>query len=106
MSAGRPYGWFSLTTPFGRSREVRRLLEPWALEADVLVAKDDDDFVVALDLPLGEEKEAVVSAVLQRLKKISVALSPLTPAACEGQKRSHSESVSLLSGTPVACGGW
>jgi hypothetical protein len=70
-------------TPFGRSREVRRLLEPWALEADVLVAKDDDDFVVALDLPLGEEKGAVVSAVLQRLKEISIALSPLEPLPSE-----------------------
>jgi hypothetical protein len=68
---------------FGHSYEVRPLLEPWAAKNDVFATTEKDDFVVALEIPFGEEKEIVVRAIVNRLKAISDVLSVLkaTPTA-------------------------
>ena len=45
---------------WGRGREVQARLEPWATRESVLATKDDNgSYVVALDLPAGEEKGAM-----------------------------------------------
>ena len=64
---------------FGRASEVRTLLEPWAAQQGVLTAAQGDNFVVALDVACGEEKDAVVSSLVHRLKEIASVLSILAP---------------------------
>ncbi|MBI4625812.1 MAG: hypothetical protein HY736_21650, partial [Verrucomicrobia bacterium] len=64
-------------TSFGRSCEVRGLLEPWVAKNRVFAASENDDFVVAIDMPLGEEKHTVVRANVDRLKEIVDVLSVL-----------------------------
>jgi hypothetical protein len=72
--------WASFsTTEWGRAHEVQALLEPWAAKNGVFTASQDDDFVIALDLPVGEEKDMVVSAVVDRLKQIADVLTKLKP---------------------------
>lgn len=71
--------WVVFSLDFGRSFEVRNLLEPWAKRRGVLTASDGDDFVVALNLPLGEEKRIVAKAIVERLKEIAGALSTMKP---------------------------
>jgi hypothetical protein len=67
-------------TDWGRAREVRGKLEPWARENGVFTAfqdDKDDNFVVAIDIEFGEEKELVSNAIAERLKKIACVLSGL-----------------------------
>ena len=72
--------WLSFsTTEWGRAHEVQALLEPWAEKNGVFTASQHDDFIVAMDLPVGEEKDTVVSAVVKRLKQIADVLTTLKP---------------------------
>jgi hypothetical protein len=64
---------------FGRSREVRELLEPWAAQTRVFTASENDHFVVAVDMPFGEEKDTVARAIVERLKQIAGVLSVMKP---------------------------
>lgn len=79
----KSYGETPLWTVFspskwGRAREVRALLEPWAAEKGILVASQDDDcFVVALDIAFGQEKDQVVRGIADRLKEIAGVVSKL-----------------------------
>jgi len=67
---------------WGRAREVRALLEPWAAEKGVFTAsQENDSFLVALDIPFGEEQDQVVRAVANRLKEVAHILSPLAVEA-------------------------
>ena len=62
---------------FGRAREVRALLEPWAATESVFTADEDDSFVVAVDVVPGADKDQVVRGVVDRLKAIADVLSVL-----------------------------
>jgi|ERR1019366_4759601 hypothetical protein len=63
---------------WGRAREVRVLLEPWAAQNGVFATShEDDSFVVAIDIAYGEEKDQVVGAIVSRLKEIACVLSKL-----------------------------
>jgi hypothetical protein len=63
---------------WGRAREVRPLLEPWAAQRGVFATShEDDSFVVAIDIPFGEEKDQVIKTIASRLKEISSVLSKL-----------------------------
>jgi hypothetical protein len=64
-------------TDWGRSREVRGKLEPWARGNGVFTASEDDNFFVAINIEFGEEKELVSNAIAERLKKIAGVLSGL-----------------------------
>jgi len=75
---GTPLWLVFSTTSFGRSHEVRRRLEPWAKQKKcVLDECENGELVVAIDVPLGEERAAVVKGVVERLKEIAVVLSSL-----------------------------
>ena len=63
----------------GAALEVRTLLEPWAAQQGVLTASQGDNFVVALDIACGEEKDVVVNSLVHRLKEIAGILSVLAP---------------------------
>ena len=73
------WGLFTKTN-WGRSHEVKVLLEPWAQERGVFVASEaDDSFVIGFDVAHGEEKDAVVAAIVERLREMTMALSALKP---------------------------
>lgn len=73
---GRTPTWVIFSDEYGRSHEVRPLLEPWAA-ARVFSVKDKGDFAVALDLPAGEGEEAVISAIVERLRQMGEKISVL-----------------------------
>lgn len=68
-------------TEFGRAHEVRPLLEPWAAREGIFTAWDDNEFVVAIDIETGEEKDRVIKGIVDRFRKISVVLSDLESAS-------------------------
>jgi hypothetical protein len=77
---GTPLWAIFSTGDWGRAREVRMLLEPWAASKGVFTAThDDESFIVALDIPFGEEKRQVVSAIVSRLKEMAESLAKLNP---------------------------
>jgi hypothetical protein len=58
------------------------LLEPWAAKKEkgvVLASAEDNHLAVAIDCPLGQEKEVVVRGIVDRLKEIATVLSVLKP---------------------------
>ncbi len=66
-------------TAWGRAQDVRRLIEPWAAKNDILTATYKDDFAIALDIPVGEEKAGVIRSVVDDLKAIAAVLDALPP---------------------------
>jgi hypothetical protein len=67
---------------WGRAVEVQSLLEPWAKDKGVLVASQPNgDFAVALDLPIGEEKDEVIRQIVEQLREMGSILSILKPIA-------------------------
>ncbi|MEI7775845.1 MAG: hypothetical protein WCK17_13835 [Verrucomicrobiota bacterium] len=72
--------WVSFSpSSWGRAPEVRALLEPWAAKNRVFTASQGTHFVVAIDVTVGEEKDTVVKAVVDRLREIADVLSALKP---------------------------
>lgn len=74
---GTPLWLFFTEGEFGRSHEVRSLLEPWSAKEGIFTAWEDDEFVMAVDIKTGEEKDQVVRAIVDRLKEIENVLSTL-----------------------------
>lgn len=62
-----------------RAREVRPLLEPMAVKEDVFTKFVDDEFLVAIDLACGEEKDQVIRKIVDQLKCIADVLHDLPP---------------------------
>ncbi|MBI5768313.1 MAG: PD-(D/E)XK nuclease family protein [Verrucomicrobia bacterium] len=72
--------WVVFPSEFGRSSEMRPLLEPWAAKTRVAIAMDKGaDIAVALDLKVGEEKDAVVRGIIERLKQLASVAALLRP---------------------------
>lgn len=78
---GRSPFWLLFSaSDWGRSYEVRALLEPWALHSKVFVSDAwDDHFAVAIDIRCGEERQSVVRSMVDQLTAINRALEPLSP---------------------------
>lgn len=72
---GTPLWLVFSSTTWGRAREVRRLIEPWAARERVFVAWANEAFVVAVDLETGEEKDQVIRHIVERLSVIHGVLS-------------------------------
>ena len=68
---------------WGRAREARALLEPWATQNGVFTASHPtdefqyDSFVVAINIEFGEERDQVTNAIAGRLKEMAGVLSVL-----------------------------
>jgi len=62
---------------FGRSHEVRPLLEPWAIRQDIFTVWVAGELHMAIDIETGEEKDVVVRAIVNRLKEVADILSVL-----------------------------
>lgn len=61
-----------------RGAEVYPLLQPWAIENNIIFSKDSNDEVaIGLDLLVGEEKDEVVRDIVERLSEIGDILSGL-----------------------------
>ena len=75
---GRTPLWLVFSgSQWGRSREVWPLIEPQAEKEGVFTKLVDDEFVIAIDMAFGEEKDQVVRSVVDRLKWISDAMRDL-----------------------------
>jgi len=66
-------------TDWGRKHEVRGLIEPWAEKNNILTATHGAVFAIALRIPVGEEKDAVIRSLVDQLKAIAGALRMLPP---------------------------
>jgi len=76
---GRTPLWIVFSgSKWGRAREVMAKLEPWAEKEGVFTKLVDDNFVVAIDMAFGDEKDLVVRGVVERLKDIAEVLRELT----------------------------
>ncbi len=64
---------------FGRAQDVRQLIEPWAAKKRILTATNDQDFAIALEIPVGEEKARVIRSLVDDLKAIAAVLGTLPP---------------------------
>ena len=76
--------WAVFSTQSGRAGEVQPLLNAWGKARNIRVeSRDDGEVVVALNLPLGVEKEKVVAGIVDRLEEMGKVLSSLerTPAS-------------------------
>jgi hypothetical protein len=70
--------WLVFTAgTFGRLPEVRPILEPWAAREGVFCATETTEFLVALDIAPGEEKDHVVRSIVDRLHAIGSVLAKL-----------------------------
>jgi len=76
---GRTPLWLVFSdSQWGRARQVMSLIEPWAEKEGIFTKLVDDEFVVAIDMPFGEEKDEVIKVVVERLKEIAYVLRELT----------------------------
>jgi len=66
---------------FGRGQEVRTIIEPWAVHNGILAAEDNNSFCVALEIPVGEEKDGVIRSLVADIQAISKVLESLPPQA-------------------------
>jgi len=64
---------------FGRAREVKQLLEQWAVEEDIFATSIDDEYFVAIKITTGQEKDQVVRDIVKRLRRIGQILEELPP---------------------------
>ncbi|MCX6646834.1 MAG: hypothetical protein NTY09_10860 [bacterium] len=74
---GTPLWLIFLEDEFGRSHEVRTILESWAAKEGIFTAWQYNEFYMAIDIETGEDKDRVVRAIVDRLKKIASVLSNL-----------------------------
>jgi hypothetical protein len=76
---------------FGRGQEVRLLIESWATKNGILTAASDHDFSIALEIPLGEEKDGVIRSLVNDIKAIAAVLEALQkqPDSSGEQEQGH-----------------
>jgi hypothetical protein len=60
---GNPFWLVFSPTEFSRAHEVRALIEPWATKEGIFTACYNDEFVVAVDIAFGEDKDQVVRSI-------------------------------------------
>lgn len=70
---------------FGRGHEVRELIEPWAEQNCVLTSCSNQGIAIALEIPQGEEKDAVVRSLVNDLKAVAAVLQGLPSQPQHGQ---------------------
>ena len=77
-----PFWVLFSASDWGRAGEVRAILEPWAAQTGVFVAtQPNGDFVVAIEIWCGQEKVAVVRAIVDQLGALGKVLEPLSRRA-------------------------
>ncbi len=76
---GTPLWLFFSQGKFGRAQEVSRLIEPWAAKNGIVSTTYNNDFAIALNIAVGEEKAGVVRSLADDLNAIAGVLKPLPP---------------------------
>jgi hypothetical protein len=76
---GTPLWLIFSQSEFSRAHEARPLIEPWAAKEGIFTTWQTDVFAVAVDIEIGEDKDRVLRAIVDRLKMIADVLSPLLP---------------------------
>lgn len=71
---------FSADDDFGRGPEVRALIEPWATRNNILTTTAGSGFAIALPMPVGEEKDAVICSLVEEIAEITTILVALPSA--------------------------
>ncbi|MDD5580608.1 MAG: hypothetical protein PHY16_15180 [Methylobacter sp.] len=74
---GTPFWLVFSSTQFGRAHEVRALVESWAAKQGLFTASQHNEFVVAIEVAFGEDKDQVVRNIVECLKRIADILSVL-----------------------------
>jgi hypothetical protein len=85
IHGGTPLWLVFASSDWGRAREVQRLIEPWAAKECIFATCLNDEFVIAIDIETGEEKDQVVKLIADRLRAIAGVLCKLGPS--EGAQR-------------------
>ena len=76
-------------TEWGRATEAKAILEPWAVRNGVFTASESDgSFAVPFHVPAGCERDYVVKAIVNRMKRLQEALAGL-PADGAAQSNGH-----------------
>lgn len=84
-----PFWLVFSTSQWSRAREVRNLLEPWASQSGILVAREaNGEFVVGIVIPNGEEKAFVVRNIVEQIRRISAVLDSL-PSRSSAAELTH-----------------
>jgi hypothetical protein len=71
--------WLVFSEGWSRAHEVQPLLEEWAVKEGVTTAFENNEFVVAIDIALGDDKDEVIRKIVGRLSKIADVLKVLPP---------------------------
>lgn len=66
-------------TQFGRGQEVQSLIEPWAIQNDILTVDGDGYTAIALEMPTGEERDEVIRSLAAEIERIAGVLAQLPP---------------------------
>jgi hypothetical protein len=74
------------TSEWGRAHEVRSLLESVSEKEGIFTRIIDEEFIIAIDMPFGEEKDYVVRNIVDRLKWITDNLHALPPKPAKIKK--------------------
>ncbi|MBN1361614.1 MAG: hypothetical protein JW993_13530 [Sedimentisphaerales bacterium] len=68
---------------FGRGQEVGPLIESWATQEGILTVSRGHDIAVALEIPVGEEKDGVIRSLVDDLKAVTTLLEALPSQASQ-----------------------
>ena len=75
--------WLVFSEGWSRANEVQPLLERWGANKGVTTAFENNEFVVAIEIALGEGKDEVIRRVVDRLNEIADILKVLPPRVKE-----------------------
>lgn len=76
---GTPLWLIFSSSNWGRSHEVRPLIESWANRESVFTYFNNGELAVAIEIVTGEEKDHVVRSIVEFFEKIEVVLSSVEP---------------------------
>lgn len=74
-----PLWFFFINDAHGQGKEVRSIIEPWAVANGKLSASLGPNFCLALEILTGEEKQAVIQNIADQIKAVALELSDLKP---------------------------
>jgi hypothetical protein len=69
--------WMTFDEGWSRALEVKPLLERWGAKEGVTTVFENNEFAVAIDIALGEDKEEVIRSIVGSLSKIADVLKEL-----------------------------
>jgi hypothetical protein len=62
--------WLFFSLGWGRALDAERILHPWCRSHHIFGVAESEDYAVAIDMAVGEEKEVVLRGIVDQLKAI------------------------------------